>query len=267
MSRTQHADTYFWPRQGYGFAAKDQVVPILIAELTKLLPHYALGFIQQGEGAHQSSHQHYQPVALTGLGGERNLYVHPDGRWLANYVPSILRGHPFRMANTDNDQQVLAIEQESLTDDSSAQPLFDDDGNLTEKVQQTVNFLTQCDKNRQVTAKASQLLGDTGLIEPWPLKIERGEGQEPLNMQGLYRINEKALNELAAEAFADLRKHGALALAYAQLFSMNQLSQLTERAKFHEKHAAQQQVDQPSNRDIDSLLDGDDDELTFDFGD
>jgi len=262
VSRTQHADSYFWPRQGYGFAAQEQVVPVLIAELTKLLPHYTLGFIQQGEGAHQR----YQPVALTGLGGERNLYLHSDGRWLASYVPSVLRGYPFRMAKADNDQQVLAIEQDSLTDDPSAQPLFDDDGNLTEKVQQTLNFLTQCDNNRQVTQAASQRLGDTGLIEPWPLKLERGEGQEPLSVQGLYRINEKAMNELAAEAFADLRNHGALALAYAQLFSMSQLSQLTERAKFHEKHHAKQ-ADQSANRDIDSLLDGDDDDLTFDFGD
>ncbi|MHB0776563.1 SapC family protein [Halomonas sp. WWR20] len=262
VSRTQHAETNFWPRQGYNFAAQEQVVPILIAELTKLLQHYTLGFIQQGEGVHSS----YQPVALTGLGGERNLYVHSDGRWLASYVPSILRGHPFRMAKADNDQQVLAAEQDSLTDEPSAQPLFDDDGNLTEKVQQTLNFLTQCDKNRQVTAKASLLLGETGLIEPWPLKIERGEGQEPITVQGLYRINEKALNDLAAEAFADLRKHGALALAYAQLFSMSQLSQFTERAKFHEKYHAKQ-AGQSASRDIDSLLDGDEDDLTFDFGD
>ncbi|GAA5169762.1 SapC family protein [Modicisalibacter zincidurans] len=262
VSRTQHADSYFWPRQGYGFAAQEQVVPVLIAELTKLLPHYTLGFIQQGEGAHQR----YQPVALTGLGGERNLYLHSDGRWLASYVPSVLRGYPFRMAKADNDQQVLAIEQDSLTVEPSAHPLFDDDGNLSEKVQQTLDFLTQCENNRQVTAKACQLLGETGLIEPWPLKLERGEGHEPLSVQGLYRINEKALNELAPEAFAELRKHGALALAYAQLFSMNQLSQLTERAKFHEKHHAKQ-ADQSANRDIDSLLDGDDDDLTFDFGD
>ncbi|MHB0776566.1 hypothetical protein [Halomonas sp. WWR20] len=29
VSRTQHAETNFWPRQGYGFAAQEQVVPIL----------------------------------------------------------------------------------------------------------------------------------------------------------------------------------------------------------------------------------------------
>ena len=263
VSRTQHSTLFYQPRRGYEFVATEQVVPILLAELTRLLPHYALGFIQQGEGAHQSAHQHYQPVALTGLGRERNLYVHTDGRWLASYVPSVLRGHPFRMARADNDQHVLAIEQESLTDDPAGQPLFDDDGKLADKVQQTADFLTQCDKNRQATARACRLLGDTGLIEPWPLKLERGEGQEPVTVQGLYRINEKALNALAAEAFAGLRQQGALALAYAQLFSTNQLSQLTERARFHEKHRAQHQ---PSEN-LDHFFDGDDEELTFDFGD
>lgn len=255
VSRTQHTDTYFWPRQGYGFAANEQVVPVLIAELSKLLPHYALGFIQQGE--------HYQLVALTGLGGNRNLYVHSDGRWLANYVPSSLRGHPFRVAKADNDQQVLAIEQDSLTDEPSAQPLFDDDGNLSEKVQQTLDFLTQCDKNRLVTQAACRVLDESGLIEPWPLTLERGDGQEPLKVQGLYRINENALNALDTETFASLRSHGALPLAYAQLFSMSQLSQLSERAKFHAQH----QAHQPTAESLDELFgDGDDDELIFDFG-
>jgi hypothetical protein len=42
---------------------------------------------------------------------------------------------------------------------------------------------------------------------------------------------------------------------------MSQLSQLSERAKFHAQHATQ---DVPEN--LDSVLDGgDDDELTFDF--
>lgn len=255
VSRTEHADTYFWPRQGYGFALKDQVVPILIAELTKLLPHYALGFILQGEA--------YQPVAITGLGGERNLYLHPDGRWLAGYVPSMLRGHPFRLANADNDHQVLAIEQDSLTDEPSAQPLFDEEGQLAERVQQTLDFLTQCDKNRQVTVAACQALSKADVIEQWPLQIDRGEGQEPLKVQGLYRINEQALNRLSTDTFAGLRSHGALPLAYAQLLSMSQLSQLTERAKFHAKqHAAQ-----PSLENIDNLLEGGEDDFTFDFGD
>lgn len=255
VSRTQHADTYYQPRQGYGFAAEQTVVPILLAEIAKLLPHYALGFIQQGEGAHQR----YQPVALLGLDGQQNLYVHPDGRWLSNYVPAGLRGYPFRLANSEKGETVLAVNAEHLSD-TQGEPLFDHDGALDASVQKTLDFLQQCERNRQTTHAACQRLAEIGVIEPWPLKIERGEGEQPLAVKGLYRINEKTLNELAAEAFADLRKHGALALAYAQLFSMSQLNQLTERATFHAK---QQDTAQPPEN-LDNLF-GDDDDLTFDF--
>lgn len=253
VSRTEHANTYFWPRQGYAFAAKDQVVPVLIAELTKLLPHYALGFIQRGDS--------YQPVALTGLGGERNLYLNADGRWLASYVPSVLRGYPFALANAESGPQVLAIEQGSITDDESAQRLFNEEGQLTSGAQQTVDFLTECEKNRQLTSMACQALSQAGVIEAWPLQINRGEGQEPLKVQGLYRINEQALNQLDAETFSKLRSYGASALAYAQLFSMGQLSQLTERAEFHAKEQAAQQ----SAKSLDGLMGSGGDTFSFNF--
>lgn len=59
-----------------------------------------------------------------------------------------------------------------------------------------------------------------------------------------------------------LYKGAPMALAHAQLFSMSQLSQLSERAKFHAEHGAMQE--KPEN--LDSVLDGmDDDELTFYF--
>ena len=74
LSRTQHADHSYLPRQGYTFAVNQAVAPVLLAELPKLLPHYALGFIQQETG--------YQAVALLSLDGQNNLYLHSDGRWL-----------------------------------------------------------------------------------------------------------------------------------------------------------------------------------------
>lgn len=251
LSRTQHADQYYLPRQGYGFAAKQPVANVLLAELPKLLPHYALGFIPQGEG--------YQLVALLSLDGQNNLYLHNDGRWLGTYVPASLRGYPFTLATTDDGQTALCLDQAHLSHDAG-EPLFDDEGNLATPVQKTLEFLNQCDKNRQVTAASTQKLADAGVIEPWPLTLERGEGQEPLKVNGLYRVNEKALNALEADTYTTL-SGGPMALAYAQLFSMSQLNQLTERAKLHAQQGTQEM---PEN--LDSVLDGmDDDDLTFDF--
>nr|WP_298523229.1 SapC family protein [uncultured Halomonas sp.] len=263
ISRTHHSNSSFQPRQGYGFAATQQLVPILIAELGQLLPHYVLAFVQQNG--------RFTPVAVTGLGGERNLYLNADGKWLANYVPAILRGYPFSLVNSEKDQQVLCIHREHLldgqgnepgsesgTETNSAQPLplFEESGELSPPVQQTLDFLKKCDANRRTTQAASHLLQESGLIEPWPLEIERANDQEPLTVKALYRVSERALNALKADAFAGLRRHGALPLAYAQLFSMNQLSQLSDRAAFHARQPVQAQ-----EVDLEALFDGDDSEI------
>ena len=254
ISSSQHANKYFIPRQGYSFATGQQVVPLLLAELPKLLPHYVLGFIQQDNT--------YQPVALTGLGGGQNLYVTHDGKWLATYVPAFLRSHPFRLLTTENKQQVLCIQEDHLVDDSQGQPLFDSEGNLSKPVQYTMNFLNECEQNRRVTQAACAALDKAGVIEKWPLRIKQQEGQEPVQVDGLYRISEKALNDLDAESFAGLRSNGALTLAYAQLLSMNQTVRLGELVKFHARQAQtqQQKNEQP---DIEKLF-GEDDIISFD---
>jgi len=248
LSRSEHAAKRYLPRDGYAFAANQPVASVLLAELAKLLPHYAMGFIEQGGG--------YQPVALLSLDGQRNLYLAPNGKWLGTYVPAALRGYPFTLANTEDGQKALCLDQAHLSDDRG-EPLFDDDGNLGQSVARTLEFLQQCDRNRQVTLASAQALADAGVIEPWPLQVARGDEQEPLKVGGLYRIDEKALNALEADAYAALRG-GPMALAHAQLFSMGQLNQLTERVRFHQES----QAEPPES--LDELFGGDDD-LTFDF--
>lgn len=250
LSPSQHASKHYLPRQTYAFTADQNSVPILIAELSKLLPHYALAFIHQDNSC--------TPVSITGL-GKQNLYLNSDGKWLAPYVPAYLRSYPFRLLPSEN-KQVLCIQEDHLSDDQG-QPLFDSDGNLTKPVQDTLNFLNECERNRKVTQAACQLLQQAGVIEKWPLQIKQSEDQDPVKIDGLYRISEKALTELDKETFADLRRNGALALAYAQLFSMNQVSRLGELVKYH----AQQQQKEPAEKDIDiEQLFGGDATLNFD---
>nr|WP_298966728.1 SapC family protein [uncultured Halomonas sp.] len=252
LSKTEHSDSYYLPRDAYAFTRQQALAPILLAELAKLVPHYAIGFIKQEAS--------YQAVALLSLDGQTNLYLHSDGRWLGSYVPASLRGYPFTLANTEDGQKALCLDQTHLSEEQG-EALFDDQGNLAAAVQRTFEFLNQSEQNRVLTQQAVNALAAAEVIEQWPLKLERGEGQEPISVNGLYRVSEKALNALEADAYAQLRG-GPMALAHAQLLSMSQLNQLSERAKFHAEHGATQEV--PEN--LDSVLDGmDDDELTFDF--
>jgi hypothetical protein len=52
------------------------------------------------------------------------------------------------------------------------------------------------------------------------------QGEQSVSVNGLYRIDEAALNALGNKAFLALRRSGALPVAYAQLLSMNQMGVL-----------------------------------------
>jgi hypothetical protein len=139
--------------------------------------------------------------------------------------------------------------------------LFDEDGKLTGTAAQSLEFLTQCERNRYVTQQAVDALQRARVIEPWALTIDQGEGGEPLSVNGVWRINEQVLNDLDSDVYGRL-KGAPMALAYAQMFSASQQRQLTERAKFHAEHAN-------SSVSLDDLgrLFGEDDEFQFSFDD
>ena len=58
------------------------------------------------------------------------------------------------------------------------------------------------------------------------MEINLKQGEKVVPVEGLFSVDEAALNKLDDEDFLALRKAGGLAIAYAQLFSMNQLAVL-----------------------------------------
>ena len=254
ISKSQHAKAHYYPRDGYHHTREQLVAPILLVELPKLTQHFMLGFMPQGE--------RFVAVALLGVEQSQNLYVHPDGRWLGNYVPASLRGYPFNLLPDEQGQRVLCIDAEQLTEATDVgQALFDDAGEPTEAVAKQLDFQQHCEASRQRTQQAVDALQQAGVLQPWPLDISRGEGEAPKRIEGLYRIDEKALNTLDATTYATLQ--GApMALAHAHLLSAHQTHQLTERARFHQQTREAHAPREP----VESLFGDDDDELSFDFG-
>jgi hypothetical protein len=212
----------YWPVNTYLHCARQSACPMVLAELSRLLPLYALGFLRLATG--------YQPVALLGM-GHANVYVTAEGQWLGSYVPASLRGHPFAMATSENGQKQLCIDQSTLTEDPRALPLFADDGQLAPAVAQTWEFLQDVERNRMQTLMVTSMLAEAQLLQPWPLCIESADRSSRRPLDGLYRVDEAALNSLDPGAYAQLR--GApMALIHAQLFSTHQLGQLAIRADF-----------------------------------
>jgi hypothetical protein len=206
-----------WRRsQGYAFAAAEALIPIVASELGQAAFAMPLGFVQTGEG--------FQLVAVAALQPKTSLFVAPDGRWLGAYVPAVLRGYPFRfMKMQDRTDRVFCVDEASglVVDAGQGEPFFDDEGQLSKALQELMDLLTQVERSRVATQAAVDALAAAGLIQPWTLGVKQEEKRVPVT--GLHRIDEGKLNALDDAAFLTLRRAGALALAYAQLLSMNQL--------------------------------------------
>jgi hypothetical protein len=71
------------------------------------------------------------------------------------------------------------------------------------------------------------------LFKPWELEFELESGTK--RIEGLYCIDETALNKLSDASFAELRQAGVVPYVYCQLLSMQRISILTQIAQSKSK--------------------------------
>jgi hypothetical protein len=244
LSRELHANKRWLRYNSYSFTAADTVCPLVVAEVTKAMLSLPIAFIRQDDA--------FTLVALQGLGQSKNLLVTADGRWRSGYVPAQYRSYPFLLATSADNQQILCINEDSglIVDTKEGEPFFDDAGNPTPAVSEIITFLTQIASTRPATAQICTQLHQYQLLQPWPISVQATAG--PLNLEGLYRIDEPALNKLPADDLIALRDSGALLTAYCQLLSMQHLPALTN-VLIHEEKAASTPM--PKEFDLDFLND------------
>ena len=169
LSKTDHLEKFWKPREGFAFTSEMQVVPISISELGKLLPHYCIAFVKDEDG--------YQAVVLLGLGEEKNVYLNSENKWLANYVPANLRAYPFILGNTDDKQKVLCISQSHLCEESKYR-LFESNGDLAKETADMLKFLHQNELDNQANRNACEALAEAGLISAWSLTVKTSDTAE-----------------------------------------------------------------------------------------
>ncbi|OQY16473.1 MAG: hypothetical protein B6I36_10210 [Desulfobacteraceae bacterium 4572_35.1] len=224
-----------WQRiSSYSFTANDTICPLVMQELPKAqlsLP-IAIAYINKQP----------VPVALQGIKPNSNLLVDKNGKWIGKYIPAAYRGYPFLLANTEVGKHVLCFDQESdLLTDAGQEVFFDDSGEPSAAVQGILNFLTQIHNDRQRTQSICTLLHEKNLIQPWAIKLKNEQGEVPV--EGLFRIDEQALNALDKDDFEEIRQTGALPLIYCQLLSMQHLQALAQLANHIEKQKTPEMPD------------------------
>lgn len=214
----QHSKKFWRQNDNLKFARQDSYCQVVLAELPQAIMSLPVCFVM--------AEDRFQLVMLQGLQAASNLATDESGAWRFGYVPALYRAYPFLLANGADNDKILCINTDSglVTDDANDQAFFEKDGAPTQRISDTLDFLSKLFINRLATENACNLLQEHELIEPWPMTIHDGDEDQIIN--GLFRIREPALATLTPEVLAQLRDAGALSLAYAQLFSMQRVGRL-----------------------------------------
>lgn len=212
ISKDAHREKFWRKPENLKHLEKQTVFPILITEMGRAVNSFPLSFIKQEDN--------YIFVAVLGLTAGDNLFLSKDGKWLGNYIPSLIRAYPFRLIKGKDESMALAIDEDYITDRKEDVPIFEGE-NLSKQTEEILKFLTEIERGRVITVNALKRLSELELIEPWNLTIKTKDGDK--NIEGFFKINEQKMASLSDEDFLSLRKTGAIQLAYGQLFSMNSL--------------------------------------------
>lgn len=233
VTKNNHGSKRWLRFTSYAHAEREALMPLSVLELPRAAMNLPICLIRQGES--------FALTAVMNLQPGKNLLVAPNGQWAGGYVPAACRSYPFSLGKTQEGQPVLCIDEDAglVTDGPQGEAFFDENGEPAKAVLDVMTFLTQLEQGRQSAAQACAVLAKHGLIQPWPIVVQNAAGEQQ-NIEGLFRIDEAALNQLSAEALLEVRNAGGLSIAYCQLLSMQHLPILSKLADIHAKAAAAQ---------------------------
>ena len=209
----------------FGFAAATNIIPVALSEITFAMAHYALVFLME-EGASVPA-----LVALVGNGDGKNQFVSATGAWRAQtYIPAWVRRYPFILVNQNAERPnaALAFDPTSdlLSDEHPVKLL--QESQATESLNGILTFQRDMASALQATATAAKALMEAQILEAASLTFNPPDGSaEPKTVTGFWVVNESKLRALHGAELDKLNQANALGLAYAQLFSMKNLQNLT----------------------------------------
>jgi len=224
VSPQTHAEKKLLPLSSFVFAAKNTTVPVVANEITMAARTFPLLFLKQEE--------ELGIFALLGLPNDKNLFIGKNGKWSGDYVPATLRRYPFIFAKDDDKEgYVLCIDEQSgLISDTKGTPLFDENKEKSELLEKVFNFLTDYQRGALVTKDFCHEMERLDLLAPFNVELKTG-ADKTIKIGGMFSVDEKKFNELSDEDFIALRKKGFVALVYAHLLSLGNLSALVQRIK------------------------------------
>ena len=227
LTADAHAGCRLAPVRDWGIARGLNAVPLTAIECTEAAREFPIAFVPAGQDA--QGRVRVSPVALLGLREGENLYVGPDGEWLATYLPAFLRRFPFAYA--DNGAGALDLVVDAAWPGfggDAGEVVLDAAGEPTPVLLEVRRVLDNFERETMRTRVLCDRLVALDLLRGGEIQGALPDGQ-PLNAGGFYMIDEARLATLADEAVIELHRLGLLGLLHAHRVSMGHVQTLARR--------------------------------------
>lgn len=202
--------------------ASQHLVPVVFQEFYRLATEFPLVFARSSESGD------FVPVAMMGLTKGRNLYCQSP-QWTPVFIPASFMLTPLSLVRVDNEKMeaVICIDDDNpLLNESSGEPMFEADGSYTEYLQKRIDHVTEVTRQSLQTSALCQLLVEKQLLRTRPVSLQQSANSTRYELEGIYTIDEEALERLDEQEFLTLRQRGLLPLIYSHLTSLHQFDRL-----------------------------------------
>ena len=223
LSRSEHGKLRIRADRVEAYAARNHLIPIVVSEFRKAATQYPIVFAKHpGTGR-------FAPYVLSGLGLEENLFWSGTELDVA-YVPLNVRRQPFYVGTDDAPNapaaNVLCIDLDSpCVDSSGTRTIVNDDGSDSAYLKEMLAILGELVGGKTATEQFIATALRLDLLAPIMLDIVLDDGT-PLQVQGLYGLDEEKFKQLDAAEITSLWQAGDLDLFYAVMISGGQIFKL-----------------------------------------
>jgi SapC len=215
LSRSEHAGLRIRADRAEASAADQHLVPIVVSEFRKAAIQYPIVFAKHPETGR------FDPYVLNGLGLKENLFWSGTELDVA-YVPLNVRRQPFYVG-TGN---ALCIDLDNPSIDASGKKtLVNPDGSDSAYLKGILSILGELVTGKERTEQFIATALSLDLLAPIVLDIVLDD-KTPLQLTGLYGIDEERFRQLAEQEIARLWKLGHLDLIYSVLHASGQIFNL-----------------------------------------
>jgi hypothetical protein len=205
LDRELHQTLKIKPAQDLLFTRDATAIPIVMGEFVEVARQSPIAFLRLDGGG-------LIPVALVGLPGGKNLYLTEAGKWDAPYIPAFVRRYPFVFAETGPEQLTVCMDRDyaGFSEEEGA-PLFDATGEPQALVKETLELLTEFQRQHALTQDFAKRLDAAGVLVQASANASLSDGRS-FTLQGLQMVDEQKLRAIPDETLKAWFASGELAL-------------------------------------------------------